>query len=98
MCDRTLTCRPRISRLTRASFYCRRKSPGTLPRGNAPADIKLVVPAVMPLLSGFPFFSEAIQVAYSNPERRLSRKRPPRCPSSKPSSMWEGGLGRMTYM
>ena len=55
-------------------------------------DIKLVASGLCRLLSGFPFFSEAIQVAYSNPERRLSRKRPPRCPSSKPSSM--GGRSR----
>ena len=46
----------------------------------------------MPLTFGFPLFSEANQVAYSNPERTLSRKRPPRCPSSKPSSM--GGRSR----
>mgnify|MGYP004097028585 CR=1 FL=1 len=56
------------------------------------SHIKLVASGLCRLLSGFPFFSEAIQVAYSNPERRLSRKRPPRCPSSKPSSM--GGRSR----
>ena len=53
---------------------------------------KLVASGLCRLLSGFPLFSEAIQVAYSNPERTLSRKRPPRCPSSKPSSM--GGRSR----
>ena len=59
--------------------------------GSSPTS-KLVASGLCRLLSGFPLFSEAIQVAYSNPERTLSRKRPPRCPSSKPSSM--GGRSR----
>ena len=56
-------------------------------------DIKLVASGLCRLLSGFPFFSEAIQVAYSNPER----KRPPRCPRP-PSPPREGGplLDRFT--
>ena len=67
-----------------------------LPHGRTPIAVrptsKLVASGLCRLLSGFPLFSEANQVAYSNPERTLSRKRPPRCPSSKPSSM--GGRSR----
>ena len=43
---------------------------------------------LMPLTFGFPPFSETIQVCY--PERKLSRRVPPRCPSPKPSS-WRHG-------
>ena len=52
-------------------------------------DIKAGRLELMPLTFGFPLFSEAIQVCY--PERKLSRRVPPRCPSPKPSS-WEGRL------
>ena len=68
-----------------------REERSDLSRSRSPTS-KLVASGLCRLLSGFPLFSEAIQVAYSNPERTLSRKRPPRCPSSKPSSM--GGRSR----
>ena len=55
----------------------------------SPSDIKAGRLELMPLTFGFPLFSEAIQVCY--PERKLSRRVPPRCPSPKPSS-WEGRL------